>query len=53
MGFVDKWENFEGIICFYMFMIILFLECDVNIEGFIYIICCEFELSFKKFKIYL
>lgn len=36
----------------YAFMTILFLERDANTEGFIYIICCEFELSFKKLKIY-
>lgn len=33
-------------------MTILFLERDANTEGFIHIICCEFELSFKKLKIY-
>lgn len=51
-GFVDKRENLEGITCLYAFMTILFLERDANTEGFIYIICCEFELSFKKLKIY-
>lgn len=47
-GFVDKRENLEGITCLYAFMTILFLERDANTEGFIYIICCEFELSFIK-----
>lgn len=47
-GFVDKRENLEGITCLYAFMTILFLERDADTEGFIYIICCEFELSFKN-----
>lgn len=49
-GLVDKRENLEGITCLYAFMTILFLERDANTEGLIYIICCEFELSFKKLK---